>query len=341
MENKIKLTIGIPTYNGGKYIKETIESVLNQKSLFDFKEIEILISDNASTDSTKEIIEKYLIKYPSLISYHRNEKNIGYDRNVDLLFKKAKGEYVEILGDDDFYKDEFCLDKVLKAIKSNNEIGVVLLSVDFLNITTNEILKGFRIEKDLIFENGDDFFSTTKWGTSAVSSLIIRKELWNKAELEKYFDSQWIHIGALLSILKGSIKSMVISNPIIIVRTSNNRWERNGNQLECGLKHLNIFTEMLKMGYKKETYEIFLKDRYETNFRDILFLKPKRYKERVRIIKIMFMFFKKFPLFWLFHIPAMFAPNFIFRCKMMNRIVKSLISRIKLIKKGNSNVNKQ
>ena len=328
MENSILLTIGIPTYNGSKYIEQTLESILMQLDIFDFKEIEILISDNGSIDSTQDIIKAYSKKYPNLISYYRNEKNIGYDRNVDMIFKKAKGEYVETLGDDDFYKDEFCLEKILKIIKSDREISVILLPIDFLDTDTNKIIKGFRINKDFIFKNGDDFFSTTKWSTSAVSSLIIKKEFWNKVEKEKYFGSQWIHIGVLINILKSKRKAYVISEPLIVVRVKNSRWgEHFGNQLECGFNHLNLFSEMISLGYRKETFEIFLKDRYKHNIEDILILKPKKYRERIAITKLMIKFFKNYPLFWILHIPAMFFPSFLTHSILF---IKKIINKFKI-----------
>ncbi|HEY6871430.1 MAG TPA: glycosyltransferase family 2 protein [Geobacteraceae bacterium] len=312
MHNDILLTIGIPTHNGSKYIAETIESILKQSGL-NSRQVEILIADNASTDSTHEIICQYSKKYPDLLSYFRNDENIGYDRNVDMLFKKAKGAYVEILGDDDFYKNEFCLDKIMKTIKNNVNASVILLSVDFLDIVTHEITNGFRVDKDLIFKNGDSFFSATKWASSAVSSLIIKREVWNKIDVEKYFGSLWIHVGALINVLKGNAESYVIADPIIMVRTNNSRWqEHGGNQLECGLKHLNMFGEMIGLGYLKETYDLFLKDRYKHNFRDTLFLKPNKSAEKRRVTKLMIKYFKNYPLFWMLHVPAMFIPKHVF-----------------------------
>jgi glycosyltransferase involved in cell wall biosynthesis len=61
----IKLSIAIPTYNGAKYIREALDSIIAQLDDID-EEPEIVISDNASTDETLEVIREYQKKYPSL-----------------------------------------------------------------------------------------------------------------------------------------------------------------------------------------------------------------------------------------------------------------------------------
>lgn len=311
MDRKL-LTIGIPTHNGSKYIEETIGSILAQAGL-SARDVEILISDNASTDSTPEIIDQYAKKHPDLISHHRNHENIGYDRNVDMLFKMAKGDYVQLLGDDDFYKDCLSLNKILQTIKSNIDIGVILLSIDFLDIGTLEVTKGLRVDKDTICSNGDEFFMATKWGCSTVSSLIIKSDLWNKVDVRKYFGSLWIHVGALIEVLRNSKKTYIIAEPLIVVRTNNSRWrEHGGNQLECGIKHLRMFEALIPLGYDKETYDLFLKDRYQHNLRDIVFLKPNKLDDKLRVASLMIRYFKKYPLFWILQLPAIFLPKIIY-----------------------------
>lgn len=69
------LSIAIPTYNGAKYIREALDSIITQLDDVD-EEVEIVISDNASTDQTPEIISEYQKKYP-FIKYFRNDENLG------------------------------------------------------------------------------------------------------------------------------------------------------------------------------------------------------------------------------------------------------------------------
>ena len=123
MNKNIELTIGIPVHNGSKYIKDTINNIIEQIDDINRNEIEILISNNASIDETPEIIKKYVEKYPNLFSYFRNTENVGVDRNIDNIFKKAKGNFLWICGDDDKIITGQ-LKNVLEKIKNIKEMSV-------------------------------------------------------------------------------------------------------------------------------------------------------------------------------------------------------------------------
>lgn len=114
MQSKPLLSICIPTYNREKYLKECLESIVNQK-WFNISDIEIVISDNASTDNTKELVHEYQKKY-SNIKYHRNEENIGAIKNVFRLPSHANWEYVWYMSDDDMFSD-IALDTITPILK--------------------------------------------------------------------------------------------------------------------------------------------------------------------------------------------------------------------------------
>ena len=99
--SKVKLTIGIPTWNRSSEIRDAIDSILAQLDDALRPQVEILISDNASTDATQSVIRSYSERDPALFSFHRNPENIGFSRNVDALFRHARGEFVLLLSDDD------------------------------------------------------------------------------------------------------------------------------------------------------------------------------------------------------------------------------------------------
>ena len=97
-----KVSIGLPVYNGEKYVREAIESVLAQT----FKDFELIISDNASTDKTGEICREYANKNRR-IRYYCNEKNLGCAKNFNRTFELSIGEYFKWLADDDAIEPEF------------------------------------------------------------------------------------------------------------------------------------------------------------------------------------------------------------------------------------------
>ena len=97
-----RVTIGIPVFNGERYLAQAIESILNQT----YTDFELIISDNASTDDTQEICEKYAAA-DERIRYYRNDQNLGAAPNFNRLFDLARGEYFQWLAHDDLLAPDF------------------------------------------------------------------------------------------------------------------------------------------------------------------------------------------------------------------------------------------
>ena len=308
---EIELTIGIPTYNGDRYLAETIDSVLLQLPDIQGRRIEIIISDNASTDNTSTIVKRYVAAYPEIVFYTANPQNIGYDRNVDMLFKAAKGEYLWLLGDDDMLVPG-ALKKFFSVIQQYKNIAIFVLSVSFLYINTGKKVWNRKYQADRFCSDGDELLQQSLWGTSALSSLCFRRNDWNTENLDKYLGTQWIHIGGMIEVMSHKRKAYIFSDEMVIVRMNNPRWAGHfGNQLEVGLKHLSVFETTTKLGYDSRTFKCFLADRYANNFKDIFFLRPPGFKCKMAIAERMIHFFKDKPGFWLFHLPVLFTPNVI------------------------------
>lgn len=91
-----RVSIGLPVYNGERYLDDTIKSVLAQE----FKDFELIISDNASTDRTAEICRRYAAQ-DDRVRYFRNARNLGAGPNYDNCFHKARGVYFKWAAHDD------------------------------------------------------------------------------------------------------------------------------------------------------------------------------------------------------------------------------------------------
>ena len=110
------LTIGLPVYNGERFLTTTIESILSQS----FQNFELIIVDNASKDMTEEICREYAAK-DKRIRYHRNQENIGASPNFNLAFKLSKGKYFKWAAHDDICAPEF-LEKCVKVLEKNPDV---------------------------------------------------------------------------------------------------------------------------------------------------------------------------------------------------------------------------
>jgi len=93
-----RVSIGLPVYNGGKYLAGAIEALLGQS----YEDFELIISDNASTDGTAEICRRYE-KQDSRIRYVRQQRNIGLIPNHSFVIRQARGELFKMGAHDDLY----------------------------------------------------------------------------------------------------------------------------------------------------------------------------------------------------------------------------------------------
>ncbi len=104
----MNLTIAIPTFNRAESLRLTLESVnLALNRINPNFQVEVLISNNASTDSTADVCLRY-----EHFQYFQQPINLGYDENVVFLYEKARGEYLLLLSDDDIFECEGFLELV-------------------------------------------------------------------------------------------------------------------------------------------------------------------------------------------------------------------------------------
>ena len=141
------VSIGLATHNGQSYLREALDSLLAQT----YRNFELVISDNASTDDTPWICEEYARK-DRRIKYIRQKSNIGNARNFEFLKENARGEYFMWASDDDKRAPTF-LEKCLAALDADPEaIGAItnLAYFDDLGRTRKEDPKlFFPFKKDL------------------------------------------------------------------------------------------------------------------------------------------------------------------------------------------------
>jgi glycosyltransferase involved in cell wall biosynthesis len=115
-KNQPRLSIGLPVYNGEKFLNRAIDSLLSQT----FEDFELIISDNASTDQTEKICRAY-IDQDKRIRYYRNEKNQGCAPNFNRVFELSSGEYFKWAAYDDLYAPDF-LKKCIEVLDQDPTI---------------------------------------------------------------------------------------------------------------------------------------------------------------------------------------------------------------------------
>ena len=113
MIQKPQVSVIVPNYNHAPYLKERIDSILNQT----FQDFEVILMDDCSTDNTRVILLEYKEKYPDLIKLILQEKNVGPAQNFIDLITFPKSKYIAIFEGDDYRTDPYKLQKQFDYLK--------------------------------------------------------------------------------------------------------------------------------------------------------------------------------------------------------------------------------
>ena len=116
-----KITIVCITYNQEKYIKQALDSFVMQKTNFDFQ---VIVSDDASTDNTPNIIKEYETKYPNIIKAFYHKANKGAMKNYLFALSQADSEYLIVNEGDDYFIDPNKLQKQVDFLEANPEYSI-------------------------------------------------------------------------------------------------------------------------------------------------------------------------------------------------------------------------
>ena len=122
-----RVSIGLPVYNGARYLQESIDSLLAQT----FEDFELVICDNASTDDTEEICRTAAAGDPRIL-YIRNEANLGAALNYNLAFDRSRGEYFKWAAHDDVCAPEF-LERAVRALDDQPEAVLAFAKVKVID----------------------------------------------------------------------------------------------------------------------------------------------------------------------------------------------------------------
>ena len=171
MEKKIPLiSICIPTYNRADVLEKTLKQLVNDKG-FD-EEIEIVISDNASTDNTKQICESFVSIYPN-VKYFQNTENIK-DQNFPLSLDRATGRYLKLMKDNIDYSIgalSYMKDKINKHLIDKTPI-----------LFTNGLLFNEQKIDEYLCKSFEDFITHVSYQVTAIAIFGCWKEDWKLVE---------------------------------------------------------------------------------------------------------------------------------------------------------------
>lgn len=190
---KEKITVIIPTHNRLEQLTKCIESITNQ----DYKNIEIIIIDDVSTDATRKFYENHKDKR---IRYLRNEKNLGMGLNRQKAFKVATGDFIIYCDDDDYFIDNTYFKDAIKIFQ-DKEINVIC-SPSYIHYEEENIYSLYELNFSKKIKSIDylkRFQFDLKKPTSTFPA-IFRKEVLDKANFKdmKMMNDSSIYLKALM-----------------------------------------------------------------------------------------------------------------------------------------------
>jgi glycosyltransferase involved in cell wall biosynthesis len=180
------VSVIIPNYNHSAYLKERIDSVIEQT----YQNLEIIILDDCSTDNSRDIIEQYR-PHPKVTHINFNEKNSGSPfKQWEKGFKLARGEYIWIAESDDSARDIF-LESLVTEMDKNKSASFAFCQAEVID--ENNIIKGLgwgdinENEGSVIIHNGKDFLR--KHLLSICSVYNVSKVIFRVSSYRKISDS--------------------------------------------------------------------------------------------------------------------------------------------------------
>lgn len=255
--NKPLLSLCIPTYNRAPFLDILLGRIAGQTGeLVNPENLELFVSDNCSDDNTPDVVKKYL-QAGLPINYIRNESNLGMDGNFVQCFRKAKGKYIWLLGDDDFLK-EGALNKILQSL-NGGDYGLVHLDV---------VSK--KIETPKEYTDSRQFISDVSYWITFISGNIVNSKYVPVVDFEKYMGTFFTLMPLYMTAAFAEKKNLMIYEQMMDCSADS---KRNGGYdfFEVFVNnYLNIWKKFVRKGdlsvwmYEREKY--FLMRKYLVYF---------------------------------------------------------------------------
>lgn len=267
MKDDILVSVCIPVYNGEKFLKETIDSVLIQ----DIDDMEIIVVDDCSTDNSIAIIKSY---NDERIKVYKNYKNMGIVKNWNKAIEFCNGKYIKILCQDDLLLAG-CLKKQIEVLKRNEHIDFVTGCSFIINAESKVIFKRINYKMFKGRNNKELLKTSLKKGNffGEPSLILFRKRIISQIGM---FDDQFKYFPDWEFWLRGLNENnfYCIDDFIATFRISKNSVTSNiiSSEIKKYLQEDALFLEKVSKGIDKKSSRIIL-IKHKINMIKVFFLK--------------------------------------------------------------------
>ena len=168
--NNVILSVCVRTHNQERFIRESLDSVLNQKTSFPF---EVVVSDDASTDATPAILKDYEQQFPDKIRLLLSTTNLGGPANLKQVIQTSNAKYITCLDGDDYYTDDYKLQKQVDFLEAHPEYAACFHNT--WNVDENGRKLGLFNAPDFASVHDASAFIRKRWFVP-IHSAVLRRE---------------------------------------------------------------------------------------------------------------------------------------------------------------------
>jgi glycosyltransferase involved in cell wall biosynthesis len=247
----LKISVCIPTFNQANYIELAINSVLNQSLKID----EIIISNDCSTDNTRDIINQFSVLNPQIIVFNQPE-NLGLKSNTNFALKKCTGDFIIKLDSDDYLLPNYA-DKLLHDLVKYPDAGYAHASVQEIDENNNKT-KLRILSRKSIFVDGDHALKLSVHGYQVAANIIMfRKtalEFVDYINATKNFAEDFYLSTSLASSGYGNI---YINEVLSCYRVWNDEGKiRQKRKLDEIIGLIDVYEKVIEPGFEKRNWSL-------------------------------------------------------------------------------------
>ena len=261
----MRLSICIPTYNRAQFLAPLFDSIVDQTGYS--CEIEVVVSDNASTDDTPELIEQYRDRLPNLV-YRRAPENMGADRNFLKAVELASGQYCWLMGSDDRLEPDG-IRHIADMLAENPSLAGLSVRNRSYNLEMDALIPSPTPEGVLpettVIAGAESIFNTLGSYIGFLSGNVVDRQLWNRIvasdDVSPYFNG-WIHAYVIGRMVQERPRWAYVAQPCVGWRSGNDSFLSEGmyrrleidiagySQVVAGLfgKNSRVYSNMMRSG---------------------------------------------------------------------------------------------
>lgn len=309
--NRPILSIAIPTYQRSKWLNKCLLHICHQIKYLPQNTVEVVVSDNASLDSTWENLIKLKRQY-KFIKIFKNKKNIGAENNIYKLPNLCSGKWLWILGDDDFILP-YTIKNIVARLKSN--LSYIALNCLIADHNLNQKRLFWNNKKDIKTYKIDDVVNNIPpLAFGFISSWILKKENFSIVQKKMYCKFIKWGLSPMLDRYCGlsiSSQGLILNKPMFIARCAD-LYRPDFNYFKWFFRG---YAEVMQYCLQKKILNNILVRKIKSSLlyriatKRILYERASRIINRKEVFKILWANYRCFWQFWFLCIPLLYIPG--------------------------------